>query len=471
MKTKLTFLLALTFLFLFSGSVYGEEPEVKKEFYDSGKLKSETHYKDGKEEGLRTVWRKSGKRERETHYKNGEREGLDTYWYPSGRKKSERHYKNGKQDGLETEWLENGKKISDCKNDNRKSTGENQITHPKVNKHFNLIFAPDPKNNSHTNVFLESLSSNKKSLLANIKVLTPMELCGSLGCPAGLGENKAEFSNDDSIVAFSVEGTETIYVFETQSGEKIMSANYSTFALSPDGKRLVGGGYSWKTGWQLSMYRLDIKTKEALSGYDWDVRDEFGNENPDIKQIGDKEEWYDGTKFKKFNFTKNGENLILKNPARMSVNNVYNFKTKRFTRSCAGSDHEVNNQIEPEKISRPLALDSILGEDKPVPLNTKEVKYASYFARIKHKINGVWIFPHEAAQRGISGYVRLRFQVSKDGNLIGVILRDRSGYDILDVAALKAVKEAAPFDPFPSEIEKEKLSIEANFVYEPHPPK
>ena len=41
MKTKLTFLLSLTFLFLFGGSDYGQE-KVKKEYLDNGKLKSET---------------------------------------------------------------------------------------------------------------------------------------------------------------------------------------------------------------------------------------------------------------------------------------------------------------------------------------------------------------------------------------------------------------------------------------------
>ena len=47
MKIKpLTLLLALTFLFLFSGSVFAQE-EVKKEYWDNGKLKSETHYKNG----------------------------------------------------------------------------------------------------------------------------------------------------------------------------------------------------------------------------------------------------------------------------------------------------------------------------------------------------------------------------------------------------------------------------------------
>ena len=61
MKTKpLTFLLALTFLFLFSGSVFGQE-EVKKEYWGEGKLKSEKHYKDGKIDGFFTVWHKNGK--------------------------------------------------------------------------------------------------------------------------------------------------------------------------------------------------------------------------------------------------------------------------------------------------------------------------------------------------------------------------------------------------------------------------
>ena len=42
MKTPLTLLLSLTFLFLFSGSVYGQE-EVKKDYWDNGELKTEIH--------------------------------------------------------------------------------------------------------------------------------------------------------------------------------------------------------------------------------------------------------------------------------------------------------------------------------------------------------------------------------------------------------------------------------------------
>ena len=64
----LTFLLALAFLFLFSGSVYGQE-EVKKEYYDSGKLKSESHYKDGNLDGRKTEW-----------YENGEVKSVNYYY-------------------------------------------------------------------------------------------------------------------------------------------------------------------------------------------------------------------------------------------------------------------------------------------------------------------------------------------------------------------------------------------------------
>jgi len=40
---------------LFGGSVYGQE-EVKKEYWDNGKLMIETHYKNGKQEDNNRCW-------------------------------------------------------------------------------------------------------------------------------------------------------------------------------------------------------------------------------------------------------------------------------------------------------------------------------------------------------------------------------------------------------------------------------
>ena len=106
MKTKpFTFLLALTFLFLFSGSVFGQE-EVKKEYWDNGKLKSETHYKNGERDGLQTHWYETGEKHSESHWKNGVRK---EYW-DNGKLKNETHYKNGVIEGLGTGWYESGEK-------------------------------------------------------------------------------------------------------------------------------------------------------------------------------------------------------------------------------------------------------------------------------------------------------------------------------------------------------------------------
>ncbi len=98
MKTKLlTLLLSLTFLFLFSGSVFGEEPEVKKEYWDNGRLKSETHYKNGKEEGLETFWYKTGKKKNETHYKNGKENGILKTWDKDGNITFQGNFVDGKK--------------------------------------------------------------------------------------------------------------------------------------------------------------------------------------------------------------------------------------------------------------------------------------------------------------------------------------------------------------------------------------
>ena len=71
MKTKpLSFLLSLTFLFLFSGSVFGQETEVEHK----------NQYKDGKKDGLWISRYPDGKKHEEEHYINGVEEGHWIRW-------------------------------------------------------------------------------------------------------------------------------------------------------------------------------------------------------------------------------------------------------------------------------------------------------------------------------------------------------------------------------------------------------
>ena len=77
MKPKLSFLIILPFLFLFSGSVYGQE-EVKKEYWDNGNLKSEVPYN-----GIGTSYYETGEKRAEFHLENGKEKegGMRTGWY------------------------------------------------------------------------------------------------------------------------------------------------------------------------------------------------------------------------------------------------------------------------------------------------------------------------------------------------------------------------------------------------------
>ena len=149
-------------------------------------------------------------------------------------------------------------------------------------------------------------------------------------------------------------------------------------------------------------------------------------------------------------------------------------KTLQTPSAFLGSQERVLSMLDglnPEKyISKDSQIPSEKGssDDKPIPLDTKEEKYVSYFNRIKQQIQRTWVYPAQAAKRKISGELTLRFEISRDGNLLGLRLVDTSGFEILDIAATKAVKEAAPYYPFPLTISKKKLSILATFVYSPN---
>ena len=106
-----------------------------------------------------------------------------------------------------------------------------------------------------------------------------------------------------------------------------------------------------------------------------------------------------------------------------------------------------------------------LGDDEPISLDTKEAKYVSYFSRIKQQIQRVWVYPSQGTKRTLSGELTLKFEISKDGNLLSLRLINSSGSNILDANAIKAVRGAAPYYPFPITITKKKLSILATFVY------
>jgi protein TonB len=104
-------------------------------------------------------------------------------------------------------------------------------------------------------------------------------------------------------------------------------------------------------------------------------------------------------------------------------------------------------------------------EEAVVDINTREEKFFSYLLHLKQKIQGVWVYPSSAARAGIGGSLTVEFSVSRNGELLYVNLLDSSGHAILDESALRAIRVAAPYFPFPSRMTAKRLKIRANFVY------
>ena len=105
---NLKFFLVITIVLVFSAPVLSFA-EAKKEFYPSGKLKSEQNYISGKLEGIGKGYYESGKLQWEETYKNGKLEGIAKGYYESGKLQAEANFKNGKKHGTLTVYSENGK--------------------------------------------------------------------------------------------------------------------------------------------------------------------------------------------------------------------------------------------------------------------------------------------------------------------------------------------------------------------------
>ncbi|MCA1960603.1 MAG: TonB family protein [Desulfomonile sp.] len=104
-------------------------------------------------------------------------------------------------------------------------------------------------------------------------------------------------------------------------------------------------------------------------------------------------------------------------------------------------------------------------EEAVVDINTREVGFFSYLLHLKRKIEGVWVYPSIAAQSGIGGELTVEFLIANSGQLMNVSLMDSSGSAILDESAVKAIRSAAPYHPFPPSLKSKRLRVRAKFIY------
>lgn len=103
--------------------------------------------------------------------------------------------------------------------------------------------------------------------------------------------------------------------------------------------------------------------------------------------------------------------------------------------------------------------------DANLTFDTKEFKYYGYMQRLKEKIENVWNYPQDAAERGIYGDLYIQFTIKKDGRIGAIELVRTSGHKNLDDAAIRALRNADPYWPLPDDWGNEGLTITGHFIY------
>jgi len=89
-----------------------------------------------------------------------------------------------------------------------------------------------------------------------------------------------------------------------------------------------------------------------------------------------------------------------------------------------------------------------------VSADTRESDVAVYLDSWRRKVErvGTVNFPSVARRQSLSGTPVIEVTINADGRLEQAVIRSSSGHPELDDAALRILKLAAPFDPFPREL-------------------
>ncbi len=99
---------------------------------------------------------------------------------------------------------------------------------------------------------------------------------------------------------------------------------------------------------------------------------------------------------------------------------------------------------------------------KHISASTQEYKYAAYLDAWRRKVEriGNLNYPQEAKQRNLYGSLVLTVSLRADGSVERVRLLRSSGHQLLDDSAIRIVRLAAPYAPFPAEIRQETDVLE-----------
>lgn len=100
-----------------------------------------------------------------------------------------------------------------------------------------------------------------------------------------------------------------------------------------------------------------------------------------------------------------------------------------------------------------------------IALDSEDQRFAPYLQKIKQKIENIWSYPPEAFAERKTGVSTVAFSLDSRGRLVASKIVRSSGHKTLDRGTINVIKAAAPYEPFPEDINLSRLHIQATFVY------
>ncbi|MBU0499586.1 MAG: energy transducer TonB [Gammaproteobacteria bacterium] len=120
---------------------------------------------------------------------------------------------------------------------------------------------------------------------------------------------------------------------------------------------------------------------------------------------------------------------------------------------------QLSQEIERQTAELDMKMDAYAKRPRTkfISASTQEYKYAAYLQAWKQKVEriGTLNFPDEAKRQKLYGNLMLTVSLRPDGTILNIVLNRSSGQKVLDDAAVRILRLAAPYAPFPANIADE----------------
>jgi periplasmic protein TonB len=155
------------------------------------------------------------------------------------------------------------------------------------------------------------------------------------------------------------------------------------------------------------------------------------------------------------------QELMTRMKSKSQVTNVEMAPPGAETKADQEARDLVQKSLEIARLEAQIRRDYQAYQERPkrkfVGARSQEYRFAQYVDNWRLKIEriGNLNYPAEAKARKIYGRLQLTVAIKADGEIEGVEINKSSGYKVLDQAALRIVRLAAPFEPFPANIRQD----------------